>query len=59
MLEHVIKEMGSDDGNSKFTPPQEKSDIAMVSVDYVSSSQMSVVMTQPLKGLVLMSTVHH
>lgn len=50
-LERVIKEEGSDDGNSKFTPPQGKSDIAMVSVDYVSSSQMSVVMTQPLKGL--------
>ena len=37
-LEHVIKEKGSYYGNSKFTPPPEKSVIAMVSVDYVSSS---------------------
>ena len=51
-LEHVVKERGGDDRNSEFTPPQEKSDIAMISVDCVSSSQMSVVMTQPLRGLV-------
>ena len=51
-LEHVIKVKGSDYRNSKFTPPQEKICIAMVSVDCVSSSEMSMVMTQPLKGLV-------
>ena len=51
-LEHVIKEEESHDGNPTFTSLQEKSDIAVISVDYVSSSQMSVVMTQPLRGLV-------
>ena len=51
ILAHEIKGKENNDYNSKFASPQEESTVALVSSDYVSSSQVSVVLTQPLRGL--------
>ena len=55
---YAIKTKVNNDCNSKFDSSQEESTVAVISSDYVSSSQMDVVTIQPLKGLHVTTEEH-
>ena len=56
--DYAIKKKVNNDCNSKFDSSQEESTVAVISSDYVSSSQMDVVTIQPLKGLHVTTEEH-